>query len=312
MKKISYIAVYFFIIFNIFPSDNSNDKILIKRNVLILPFINSNNNHDYDFLKDTIIDAIKANLMNTNQFNLSNPLELDKKIKELGFIDEKMLEPSNAIEISRNLQSDVVVVGKFLAIDDRIMIQIQAIDVFTGEIVVAINKTDNLGINLLKLIDDISKDLAAKMAEKFTQVDRSYFTEMTKILNKKNEKNTKVNKIKFNLTSINKAGIGICTGGGIILLAGLSILTYDLAGYSNTLRNYKSNYKNTITGFDDYNNSYNVFIGLFCSGITISSIGLLMGIASIPLLIYKKKTAVLSFNLEFNDNIDFIFTYKFQ
>jgi TolB-like protein len=312
MKKITFVfSIYLMTIIKVFSYDNTNDNDLIKRNVLILPFLNSNKNQDYDFLKDTIIDALKANLINTNQFNLSNPLQIDMKIKGLGYYDEKILEPSNAVEIAKSLESDVVVVGKFITVDEKIMIQIQAIDVFTGEIVIVINKTDDLGINLLKLIDDVSKDISNKMAEKFPKVDRSYFAEMTKLLDKKNEKKEKIIKTKYNITMTNKIGIGLCTSGGGLFLSGSSILIYDLVGYSSTLRGYKENYEKTKTGFDDYNNSYNIFIGLFCSGIALSSTGLIMTLISIPLIVYQKKEKLLSFNFEYDNCLEFIISYKF-
>ena len=305
MKKNIVFLIFLLISLNVFSNDAGN--VLIKRNVLVIPFVNSNNDQKYDFLKDAISDAIKANLMNTNQFNLSNPLEIDKKISEMGFYKEKILEPANAIAIAKSLKSDVVVVGKFIAIDDKVMIQIQAIDVFTEEIVIVTNQSGSLGINLLKLIDNVSKNLSVKMAEKFPKVDRSYFTEMRKIMNE----NDKRNKIKFNLTPVNYAGIGLCAGGITLLLSGISMLIYDFAGYSTVLQGYKDNYTRTKTDFDGYESSYNIFIGLFISSVVLSSVGFIMAIVSIPLIIYKKKNKEFSLSLEFSPDPGLFLSCKF-
>ena len=310
VNKIFFIIVFIlYMSINICPYEVSSDVNLIKRNVIILPFINSNKDAEYDYLKDVIRDAIKTNLLITDQFNITNPLQINKKIIEMGYKEDDMMEPSIAIDISKSFESDVVVIGKYLTIERKIMIQIDALDVFTGETVVSINKADNLGINLLILIDEVSKDLSDKMVLKFPRVDRSYFSEMMNLIEKERKIKENTGNI-YGLNSFNISGIGLCITGSALFIAGISILSYDLAGYSDTLRYYKNIYDNTGSGYNDYDNSYNIFVGLFCSGVVSAASGLIMSCISIPLLLYKKKNNKISLNFEINNRIHIIFSYK--
>jgi TolB-like protein len=286
----------------VYSVDNDN---MIKRNVLVVPFVNSSNDQDYNYLKETIIDAVKANLMNTNRFNLSNPVEINNMMRKMKIDNEKILEPSNAIKLAGLVKADIVVIGKYLAIDEKIMIQIQAIDVFTGETGIIMNEQGSLGINLLKLIDMVSKDLSIKMSLKFPEVDRTYFTEMTRIMNEKN-------RIKFNFTAQTASGMALCISGSLMLTSGLTLLIYDLTGYSVIKQADYDNYKITFAQVDFQRSldSYNVFIGMFVAGVILSSSGLIMAAISIPLLVYKKKIAKVSMNLGFYPEFGLSISYK--
>ena len=290
--KVCFTLIIVLINFYIFPNEIVNDNVLIKRNVLVLPFVNSNNNADYIFLNDTIPDAIKANLLNTNKFNLSDSPDIRKNKIDQGIKEINIFESAEAVKIAKALKADVVVTGKFIIIDEKIMINIQAIDVFTDETVILLNQSGNLGINLLSMIDDISKDLSLKMSDKFPLVDRSYFTEMTKLINNKKP-------INFTINTSTSAGIGLSVSGSCLFLGGLTLLTYDLTGYSTILLNYKNNYYNTGNGFEEFNNSYNIFIGLFISGVVLMPLGIIMVIISIPLFVYKNKTKKITLKVEF-------------
>jgi len=311
MKKILIIICFLTTLFihSIEKKNNQNQKNqeLIKRTVLILPFLNNNNIEKYDFLSNTIMDALRANLINTGEFNLSNPVKLNEEIEKIGFSKENMVKLPNALSIAKYLESDIVVTGKYIVIEEKIMIQFEAIDVFTGEYALINSVTGELGINLLKLIDDISKDMANKMALKFPKVERSYFIEMSKIFNKENNKN---NNVKINFSVTNKIGLGLTISGGVFILSGLTLLIYDLTGYSNILKNNINYYENNKISYKEYNNSYYTFIGLFCSGIVVSAIGLIFTATGIPLIIYENKNKQISINFDIQNSIKIYMRFK--
>jgi len=304
--------VFIFLILTIFLTViSSNEQTIIsteefvKRTVLILPFINKNKVEKYDYLSDTLMDALKANLMNTGQFNLSNPVQLDINLNKLGITEANILKPSKTIDIARKLSSDVVLSGKYIIIDDKIMIQVQAVDVFTGDIVIIENSTSQLGINLLILIDELSKNLTKKLVEKLPMVKKTYFKEMSQVIKDRWALNSQIN-----MTTLNKTGLGLICGGSALFLIGLPFLFYDIVYYSNTLINNKIHYEKTNEGFDEFNNSYKIFVGIFAAGIAVSSLGLIAGITGVPLLIYKDKNKKLTINFNCSDNIKLFISFK--
>jgi hypothetical protein len=132
------------------------------------------------------------------------------------------------------------------------------------------------------------------MSEKFPEIDRTYFNEMTELLDKKK-------RIKFVFSAQNKAGIALCVSGGISLSAGLAVIIYDLAGYYQMVRSNYDNYSSGVPRsqgmYDIYKNSFYTSISMFVVGMILSSTGLIMIITGLPLIIYKKKEKKMSITL---------------
>lgn len=288
MKKIVIMLLLIMIIIPL-HSQKEDDEALIKRAVLILPFNNENDIENYNYLADTLLDTLKSQLLSMQQFNFPAPIDVDAKINAMQLTLEELIKHENAKKLAVDLEADVIVIGKYIIIDESIMVSIQAIDIFTNRVVAGVTKKGNLGIDIFRIIEESTNELADIMEQKFPEVTPSYFKHMKKVLRRQNPK----------LSPLNKVGIGLIATGSTLLVGGLVLLLYDLTFYSNVLTHYKKN-----LGYDveywEYENSYNMFVGFLIGSIVGASVGLIIDCIGIPFVIYRKKTNNLSFSLNIN------------
>jgi len=297
MLKIVNIIIFIFISFSIVKAEEkySLNKEEIKRTVLILPFLNKNGIKKYDYLGDSLMKALKAGLIETNKFILVNSIDVENKIKNFNLSSNSVIESRNAVKIAKKIDANVVIVGSYIIFNNKILVQIEAIDVFTKKIVAITNMEGDLGIDLLRIIDDSSKDITSKMLKGFPLLKKSDFNQL--ISGNKNE-------------SIRISGIILTCIGGTLFLVGTPILIYDLLGYSSILMTYKKDYEENMDNFEVYNNSYITFMSLFISSIATMSLGVILTAIGIPLLVIKFNKKI-SLNIELENNANFFISYKF-
>jgi TolB-like protein len=264
----------------------------IKRTIAIIPFINQNNLKEFDYLKDTLRDSLKSQIIKSDQFLLADFAEMEKEINKMNVSPEETIKVSNAKSIAVKTKSDIVITGKYLIINEEIMVQMDAYDIFTGLLVDSSSIKGDVGLDIFRIVDEVTKDMSGKLVKKLQKVDKTYFDEMTRILNKQKKK-------EFN--NINKAGIGMISGGGAVLISGIIIFTVD-----NT---YILDKRNKSANFTEYEKYYYTDIALFSTGLSLMIIGGSMCITSIPLFVYKKKK--LSFNVNQKDKFYLYFSYQF-
>jgi len=297
MLKIINIIIFIFISFSFVKAEENypvNEE-KIKRTVLILPFLNKNGMKKYDYLGDSLMKALKADLIKTNKFTLVNSIDIENKIKNFNLSNNSVIENRNAINLAKNVDANVVIVGSYIIFNDKILVQIEAIDVFTKKIVAITNLEGSLGIDLLRVIDDSSNDITAKMLKGFPMLKKTDFNQL--ISNKKTE-------------NIRISGIILTCIGGTLFLIGTPVLLYDLLGYTNVLMTYKKNYEENMDNFEVYNNSYITFLSLFISSITTMSLGVILMSIGIPLLVIKLNKKI-SLNIGIENNTKFYISYKF-
>ncbi|MCG8570343.1 MAG: FlgO family outer membrane protein [Spirochaetes bacterium] len=180
----TYLIIIIFLIFILGSVQLYSDD-LVKRTVLILPFYNVNDNKEYEYLSGILRDALRSQLVNTGQYLYTDFSLIDKKIETLGlkiFINEE-----KAQKLAMELKSDVIVIGKYTIIEDHILITISAIDIFKNQIVAGSTVTGELGIDVFRVVDESSKDIAQKMNQNIKMVDKSYFDEMMRLKMSEND-----------------------------------------------------------------------------------------------------------------------------
>lgn len=298
MKKLLFIILILSFFSSIIIAENQPQ--LIKRTVLILPFLNKNKVEKYDYLQDTLLDALNSELIRTDQFNFIGPTKVEEILKKENEEIDYYEKTKNSINLAIKLKADVVVIGQYIIIEDKIMIQIKAIDVFSEQIAACSNINGELGVDIFRIIVESSKDIANKMVKELKMVDKTYFDEMSKIMNKNNYIG-----FKKPITPINKAGIALISTGSSLLLIGIPFLIYDLIGNGSVVADKKVLYEKDDIGYNEYMDIYQYFIGLLVGSITGSVIGLTTLIIGIPLIVYKKKVQ-LSFNIDYkiNNSVD--------
>src|SRR4030042_4533244 len=169
MKK--YFIVLFLILINfIVQSIEKKEKELLKRTVSILPFYNQNSMEKYDYLSDTIRDSLKAKLVLTDSFILTSFSLIDDKMKKYKLTPGEAIRDDNTKKIAYAVKSDIAVVGKFVIIEDKIMVNIEAIDIFTGQITATSQINGEIGLDIFRIVNRVTEDITAKMNSKLKMV----------------------------------------------------------------------------------------------------------------------------------------------
>jgi len=303
MKK--FLLVAFFILINLHVQCiEKKEKELLKRTVSILPFYNQNSVEKYDYLSDTIRDSLKAKLILTDSFIITSFSLIDDKMKKYKLTAGEAIRDDNTKKIAYAVKSDIAVIGKFIIIEDKIMVNIEAIDIFTGMITATSQINGEIGLDIFRIVNRVTEDITAKMNSKLKMVDSTYFSEMRKKL--------KEEQLRSFFTGIRITGIALTGSGTCLFLTGLPLFIYDIANYSATVR-YDKNYgPSTDSGYRTYYDSYWIFVGLLSGSIVLMSTGIILAGIGIPLIVYKSKKEKLSIDLGFKrESIMFTMMCKF-
>lgn len=177
MKKI-YIFLSIFIISNLILSQTNEN--LIKRTIIILPAYNINRDPANNNLVTAIRDALRAKLTNKNMFNIVSFNDIDSKFKEVGYKEDDYINEDKMIALAKSLNGDVVLISKFFTSGENILIISLACDIFLGQITVSSFIDGELGIEVFRYVNNITNEMAEKMAIKFTAIDRGKLNELIK------------------------------------------------------------------------------------------------------------------------------------
>lgn len=271
MKNLLIIILSIFIAVSAFAENED----MVKRKIIILPFVNKNKVAEYNYLSGIIMETVRSVLYETDLYEFTNFTKTDERLSI--YNEEDFINIKKAIEIARGLRADIAVTGQYIILEKKIMILIHAIDIFTGELVAITKEEGETGLDLFNLVNRSAKDIYDKIIINFPMMKKAEY----------DKKMVRIAGIK--LTAMTKAGIGLTAGGSTLLIAGLPLLIYDLAGYSSVLSAYKLKYLDTRSSrvYDYYDRSYYIFTGLLLSGIIVSGTGLLLTLAAIPLFVIR-------------------------
>jgi hypothetical protein len=300
LKKIILSVFILISCFNIYPDEKT---ILLKRTIIIMPFVNQNKNSEYDFISYLLRDSLKARLMETNLFNLVNFSDVDSTIKKMRLNANELGDQNKSVEVGLTLKSDIVITGNYTIISDNIQINTNAIDVISNNNVVFSIIKGQVGISIFDLVEETAKDMAVKMSKEFPPVEQKILEEIIP----KTDIYSEMNKNNLNPRII--AGIGLTSSGTTLILAGSGLLIYDMLGYLPVYIKLRDNSSTGYT-YEDYVKSYNTFIGLTSASIGILSLGIALDIAGITLIVYKEKKKKVA--LIIDPKMDFTIGISYQ
>ena len=175
MKKI--VILIFTVIAFIYALSVYGEDNMIKRKIVIAPFFNQNRDKEFDYLSDTIRDALRAKLQGTNLFNLANFSDVDKSASEVSRAELSSNE-NKAIDLALKLKSDVVITGKYAVVKGVVNISVNAIDALQSVSAISSSVNGEVGMNIFNLIDKISDDVSLKISKAFPKVDKSILDEL--------------------------------------------------------------------------------------------------------------------------------------
>lgn len=134
----------------------------VPRKVLLPDFVNQANDKNSSYLAVSVPEALLDSLKSTGKFYLlprsESAAEDPNKVTVLW--NEK-----TAQERGSAVGADVVVIGNFVTVGNRVQIQAKAIDVITGQIAVAKTVNGKLDASIFDLIQKLSNEMSSAMAE---------------------------------------------------------------------------------------------------------------------------------------------------
>lgn len=302
MRKWNIVIIMVFVSMLIFAQ--AEDDALIKRKIAIFPFINQNKVEEYDYLVDTIRDAFRAKLQDTDLFLFSNFSEIDNGVEDLDILKNE----TKLSELAFSLGADVVVMGKFVVIEGNIMISANALDVLQKTSVTSAIINGETGIALFDLVNQISVEMADKMAKDFPKVDKTLLKELIAKrekelgvairpddrIEKKEDPEDKIKEIKrspeyrkLHLQWRRRlaGGIGLVAAGSVTMLIGLipmglGLLYFNVAGDDSV----------SFSSSDGLGENFGyIALGV---GVGMIGIGFLMDIFSIVCFVFARKVRV--------------------
>jgi TolB-like protein len=181
LRKIIFILILLLLLFNIYSI--KINKIKNKRYVAILPFVNINQVNEYDYLSKHLIDALCVELSKNEKLAIIDNEIIDNQIIRLNIDIHNILFGDNPKEISLKSKADVMVLGKYIIIDKEILIQVEAIDIITNQIIASTSIHGKLGIDIFRIIDEVAMDMFDKVTKNIKLIDETYSDEIYKIQN---------------------------------------------------------------------------------------------------------------------------------
>jgi len=145
--------------------DTAGDK-LINRRILILDFVNTRNTDEYAYLEKSIPDSFLDPLDRTKSFELLPRSIWHKYVMEARFAKEDAYKEQSAIEAGKLAGADVVIMGSFTALKDKMQIFANAIELSSGRVMVSRNASAPLSNNMFDAITKLSREMSEQMKEK--------------------------------------------------------------------------------------------------------------------------------------------------
>jgi len=224
MKKIVYFIILTTISFNIFAEETK----LSKRTIVILPFVNQNKITDYSYLSNTLIVSLKAKLLNADLFNFVSFSDVDSAIKNYELKENDFNDIVKSTELALNLKSDILIIGKYSVVRDKIIISSTAVDVLGSQSAVYSTVKGKTGVEILDLIDSISRQMTIKISKEFPQIDKhvleDFFSKREKAKVENERKQCDILLFKFSETD----DIGVIKGTNIEIKITKPILLNNL------------------------------------------------------------------------------------
>ncbi|MBX7169509.1 MAG: tetratricopeptide repeat protein [Pyrinomonadaceae bacterium] len=125
-----------------------------KKNIAVMFFENHSKSVELDWLREGLADMLITNLSRSNNLNVLSRNQLYNLLERQSL--EKNFSLDQAVEIARQTQSNLFILGSFSQIGERVRLDIQIYDAESGNILTSENLTVEKSEQLLTEIDLLS------------------------------------------------------------------------------------------------------------------------------------------------------------
>ena len=143
----------------VFPFSLLDDKIVIA----VVDFRNTGNDESYDYLENTIPEAIITYLAKAGNVEIVERSRLKDALKEMELGMSGILDEQTAVEVGKAVGATAILVGSFVSIGDVIRINARLIDVKTSRIIKAEIVQGGVGKEIFNLMDEMASSIEAQL-----------------------------------------------------------------------------------------------------------------------------------------------------
>ena len=177
------------LIFSVFFSISSLVAKNLKPRVLVIPFDNVLVNKDAEWMKESIAENLKEELITTSRFDVMDVQLLRMINPDIHFAD---LTQKEATPMAQKLNCEAAIIGRFIAKDKNglmtALIQIEAVNTITGETIVIESQNTDIDGSIFSKIKMLSEKIANEFVKKLPAIDA-----------KKNTRSSHLEKIIYRL-----------------------------------------------------------------------------------------------------------------
>jgi len=152
------------------PVLGEKQKVMVKRRVLLFNFANMQKNISFNYLERSIPDAIIGPLKDTTMFEVMSSELIDDLIKKKTFSKKDLSKESTAIKVGQMLKADIIILGSFVIIGQRMNAQAKAFDTSSSRLIVSRSEATNTDSSMFQAISNLANLLAKEMKEKLPPI----------------------------------------------------------------------------------------------------------------------------------------------
>ena len=138
--------------------------------MLLLDFSNVSKNANYEYLKESLADNLKTELIKTQKFEVIDQRTFEQLFP--GVLTNSKLTPESATQLALDANCEAVVFGKFVVAGKNIRINAQAIDALTAKPVAAEKADGSVSSEVFQTIDAVVNPLTAGMVANLGAIER--------------------------------------------------------------------------------------------------------------------------------------------
>lgn len=167
MRKMQTAGSLLIILFTLLPLSAGE---LVKRRVLLLDFSNVSKNANYEYLKESLADNLKTELIKTQKFDVIDQRAFESLFP--GVLTNSKLTVESATQLALDANCEAVVFGKFVVAGKNIRINAQAVDALTGKPVAAEKADGSVTSEIFQTIDAVVNPLTTGMVANLGAIER--------------------------------------------------------------------------------------------------------------------------------------------
>jgi TolB-like protein len=165
----------------------SIDSTVIPRRVLILPLVNVTHSKEHDWMRQSLADNLKTQLIKSKKFSVLDALTATEIFPDIRMDN---LSHAEAVKLAKRLNCEIVTQGRFIVQGGRFRLEMEAADANTGNALSAEKADGKLDGSMFTTIDTVVETLTADMVAKAPPLPTSEVHRDTEIENKLNARAT--------------------------------------------------------------------------------------------------------------------------